>query len=74
MSKSKQSKSMEVISETETPAVMSEQQIAGRAYALYLARGADDGHDLDDWLQAERQLRNQIRDRGSIKSNDLPDF
>jgi hypothetical protein len=33
------------------------EQIAERAYALYLARGAEDGHDVEDWLQAERDLR-----------------
>jgi hypothetical protein len=31
--------------------------IAERAYALYLARGCEDGRDVDDWLQAERELR-----------------
>jgi hypothetical protein len=31
--------------------------IARRAYALYDARGREDGHDWDDWLQAERELR-----------------
>ena len=31
--------------------------IAQRAYALYLARGREDGHDVEDWLQAERELR-----------------
>jgi hypothetical protein len=30
--------------------------IAHWAYALYLARGANHGKDLDDWLQAERAL------------------
>jgi len=30
--------------------------IAERAYALYLARGSEDGHDVEDWLQAEREL------------------
>jgi DUF2934 family protein len=29
--------------------------IATRAYELFLARGAGHGHDLDDWLQAERE-------------------
>ena len=27
-----------------------------RAYQLYLGRGACHGHDVDDWLQAERQV------------------
>ena len=31
--------------------------IAARAHDLYVARGADDGHDLEDWLQAEREIR-----------------
>jgi hypothetical protein len=31
-------------------------RIAERAYELYLARGASDGQDWDDWLEAEREL------------------
>ncbi len=31
-------------------------RVRTRAYYLYLARGAAHGHDLDDWLQAEREL------------------
>ena len=38
---------------------MSDQAIAERAYALYLARGSMDGFDLQDWLQAERELREE---------------
>jgi hypothetical protein len=34
--------------------------IARRAYDLYLARGREDGHDVEDWLQAERELRTDI--------------
>ncbi len=32
------------------------EQIARRAYELYLWRGREDGHDLDDWLQAEAEI------------------
>ena len=32
-------------------------EIERRAYELHLARGAGDGHDLDDWIQAERELQ-----------------
>ena len=32
------------------------QEIAARAYQLYLERGRLSGHDLDDWLQAEYEL------------------
>ena len=35
--------------------------IAQRAYALYLARGCEDGHDVEDWLQAERELNGAAR-------------
>ncbi|MDF3014988.1 MAG: hypothetical protein K0R44_213 [Thermomicrobiales bacterium] len=30
--------------------------IARRAYELYQARGGDDCHALDDWLQAEQEI------------------
>jgi len=32
-------------------------QIERRAYELYLERGRTDGRALEDWLEAERQLR-----------------
>jgi hypothetical protein len=31
--------------------------IAHRAYEIYLSRGCTHGHDIDDWLQAERELQ-----------------
>jgi hypothetical protein len=31
--------------------------IARRAYELYEERGGEHGHDVDDWLRAERELR-----------------
>lgn len=33
-----------------------QQKIAARAYQLYVERGRQDGHDVDDWLQAEYEL------------------
>ena len=36
-------------------------QIEARAYAIYCARGCVDGLDVDDWLEAERQLRSEAR-------------
>jgi hypothetical protein len=35
---------------------MLEEQIRLRAYQLYETRGREDGHDLDDWLQAEAEI------------------
>ena len=34
-----------------------EQQIQQRAYELYEQRGGTEGHGLDDWLQAEREIK-----------------
>ena len=36
-------------------------QIARRAYELYEARGREHGHHVDDWLQAERELKESQR-------------
>ena len=39
-------------------------RIANRAYELYVQRGHKHGHDLEDWLEAERQiLPKEIADR-----------
>jgi hypothetical protein len=40
---------------------VTEHDIARRAYDLYVARDREHGHDLDDWLQAERELRDSRR-------------
>ena len=33
-----------------------EEEIKRRAYEIYLERGEERGRDLEDWLQAEREL------------------
>ena len=33
------------------------ERIAQRAYELYEQRGRQAGYELDDWLQAEREIR-----------------
>ncbi len=37
-----------------------ESDIATRAYEKFLARGGEHGHDVDDWLQAESELRHDM--------------
>jgi hypothetical protein len=32
------------------------EEIERRAYEIYLSQGAPEGRDLDNWLQAEREL------------------
>jgi len=34
----------------------SEEQIRRRAYELYEARERGDGHDVEDWLEAEAEI------------------
>jgi hypothetical protein len=42
-----------------------EQEIKRRAYEIYLERGEEPGRDLEDWLQAERELaRHEITSPG----------
>jgi hypothetical protein len=36
-----------------------QEQICRRAHELYEQRGRDDGHELDDWLQAESEVTQQ---------------
>ena len=33
-----------------------EEEIRRRAYEIYLGRGEEPGHEIEDWLQAEREL------------------
>jgi hypothetical protein len=39
-------------------------RVARRAYELYIERGCGDGRAEDDWLCAERELRNGGRTNG----------
>ena len=36
------------------------EEIRRRAYEIYLERGEQPGRDLDDWLQAERELERGV--------------
>ena len=38
------------------------EEIARRAYQLFEERGGGHGHDQQDWFQAERELRDSVRD------------
>lgn len=37
-------------------ATVRHEDIERRAYERFVQRGREDGHDLDDWLEAEREL------------------
>jgi len=40
---------------------VTDEDIARRAYELYESRGGGHGRDLDDWLEAERELKPRRR-------------
>lgn len=46
---------------TETDPPVSEEEIRLRAYAKYCARGYAPGDPVRDWLEAERELREEKR-------------
>jgi len=50
-----------------TASFPTEQQIASRAHQIFLERGAAPGSELDDWLQAERELTAAGKPSGSPK-------
>jgi hypothetical protein len=39
------------------------EEIAAEAYAIYMANGESHGHDIHDWLEAERRLRERKASR-----------
>ena len=48
--------------------VPTQEDIARRAYEIYLERGGAPGHELEDWTRAERELKNgHVRRQGESK-------
>ena len=43
--------------------IITEEQIRRRAWKLWIDRGRRDGHEKEDWVEAERQLRNETLQR-----------
>jgi hypothetical protein len=46
---------------TQTTEPAYNQEVRVRAYELFEQRGREDGHDLEDWLQAEDELTRPAR-------------
>jgi hypothetical protein len=42
------------------PTTITDRDIARCAYDLYLTGACEHGHDVDDWLRAERELRGTV--------------
>jgi hypothetical protein len=48
---------MSTVTSEDTPNSPTYDEIAEAAYQRYLRRGGGDGRDIDDWVEAERELR-----------------
>jgi hypothetical protein len=53
---------------SETQANPTREEIEARAYELYVERGYADGHDQEDWLQAEQELSESRAHHGLAKA------
>jgi hypothetical protein len=42
-----------------------DEEIRRRAYEIYLERGEEPGHELDDWFQAKRELEDGVLSQAS---------
>jgi Protein of unknown function (DUF2934) len=56
MSKAQRKAKMIKLVVAEDHLVITRDDVARRAYELFLARGQGEGHEVEDWLEAERQL------------------
>jgi Protein of unknown function (DUF2934) len=46
------------------PPAPSQEEIARRAYEIFLSRDGEPGHEAEDWQQAEKELLEARRARG----------
>lgn len=47
-------------------------RVADRAYDLFLKRGCEHGHDVADWLEAERQVSSELGQPSRALRGTLP--
>lgn len=55
-------------SRIEEPLRPTRDEIAHRAYLYSLQRGAAPGHEMDDWIQAERELIDEMNEQVAGRS------
>lgn len=53
----KPARTMEVMTAEPTKTAPSHEDISKRAFEIFQSRGGFDGHDMNDWFMAERELR-----------------
>ncbi len=64
-------KSLSTNSASPSDSHLQHEEIALRAYEFFLQRGCEHGRDLDDWLQAERELLGNHKKRPSRRSKSV---
>jgi hypothetical protein len=42
------------------------EEIELRAFQIFIERGGTDGHDVDDWVEAERELHEEYANTGRM--------
>ena len=57
-----------VFGDREAEREISHDDIRNRAHEIYLGRGGSEGDEVADWLEAEREVRNRSRGKGSHDS------
>ena len=50
-----------------TSTVDVDERIRQRAFELFQLRGCQDGHDFDDWMQAEAEVRGKPQKLGNLR-------
>ena len=48
-----------------------EDQVRRRAYELYEERGREDGHELEDWLRAEEEIKERQAWSAAVRTTEL---
>lgn len=51
----------------------SNEQIEARAYEIYLERGREDGHAVEDWLAAENELSQRRKEVNALFEQEQPE-
>jgi hypothetical protein len=68
--KPKKSARLSPESPSQAPQPATQEQIAALAHAIWMDRGCPAGRDLDNWLEAERQLKGDVRE--PLAADDIP--
>jgi hypothetical protein len=49
-----------------------QERVSQKAYELFQRRGGEPGHDLEDWLEAERLIRAEFSEPPNIERKSKP--